>query len=143
MPSFVNTFVLKLESVAISNRYVSGRTPLVLALFTVSVIGCLSTAIRMPLVGVMTAGVLMLTPGIGPATVADNGFELFELSHADAATAAITSTSGHRTLAFMAARHCVSVQTGRRIRPGWGLDQTRRATTSAGGSCMVPYAPLP
>src|SRR5262249_41448038 len=58
-----------------------------------SVIGCLSTAILVPVCGSSAFGALMSMPGIGPATEGLRGFELFVDSHAVAANAITAATA--------------------------------------------------
>ena len=110
MPSRVNTLFVKFASDATSNTYDSGRTPLVDALFTISVIGCLSTAIFVPAVGATTVGAVMLTPGIGPCTVGVKGFELFVTSHAVTDTTAAQSASAEEILVIIT---CTLLRIGR------------------------------
>ena len=85
MLSRVNTWLLKLASVATSKEYVSGRTPDVDAFSISSVTGCLSTAILTPLTGSSISGAEMFTPGIGPAIVGASGSELLFATQALAA----------------------------------------------------------
>src|SRR5262249_62012104 len=86
-----NTLLVKFASIAISKTYDSGRTPLVDAFSISNVIGCLSTAILAPLVGSRILGVVISTPGIGPATVGVSGLELFVVTHAPAASGTVTT----------------------------------------------------
>src|SRR5258708_10417572 len=98
MLSFAKTLLLKLESVATSMTYVNGRTADVDALLTINVIGCLSTATLVPEAGSAGCGAVILTPGMGPATVGLSGFELFDDWQATSATSAVTTTAADATL---------------------------------------------
>src|SRR5262245_4645078 len=53
-----------------------GRTPLEVALFRTSAIGCWVLTIRSPSRGSSGLGALMLTPAIGPATAGLRGFSV-------------------------------------------------------------------
>ena len=76
MPILANSWLPNDESVDTWNSYDSGRTPFVVAFFTVSVIGWSLIEIWAFADGVTTLGALMVTPAIGPATVGLRGLEL-------------------------------------------------------------------
>src|SRR6187402_2529217 len=79
-PERLKTLVPKPASAATSKLYVSGRTPLVVEFWTTSRMGWSLSLNLNPCAGASRAGAVMLTPGIGPATVGEVGWELFAVS---------------------------------------------------------------
>src|SRR5450759_4496890 len=108
MASRENTLLLNAASVAMSNEYVSGRTPLLPAFSMSKVTGCFSMEIFVPGVGSSIFGAEMSTPGIGPATDGLSGVELLLASHADNDTAATRTprVTRVRDIAFTTEKKC-------------------------------------
>src|SRR5437588_12445248 len=101
MPSRENTTPLNPASVATSNGYESGRTPLVPAFSASSVIGCWSTGILMLAAGSSVFGAEIDTPGIGPAISGLSGLELLLAVHADEAINVTTARRQRLCVLFM------------------------------------------
>src|ERR1700741_443590 len=85
-----------------------------------SVIGCLSTAIFIPLGGSRAFGAVMSTPGIGPATAGLSGFELLVASHADATSATTATNMAYAGFWFIDAH--TATQLGYRIEESGSLE---------------------
>jgi len=98
MPSRENTLLLNAASVAMSNEYVNGRTPVLPAFSMSNVTGCLSICIFVPAIGSSIFGALMFTPGMGPATEGLSGSELLLASHAVSEQAAARTQKADRSL---------------------------------------------
>ena len=76
-----NTLDEKFVSLATSNVYASGRTPLLFEFSIISLIGCWTSLSLAPIEGSSRRGVEISTPGMGPATEGLNGVSLFFASH--------------------------------------------------------------
>src|SRR5262245_14693108 len=75
--ALLKTFVEKPLSLATSNVYVRGRTPLVVAFWMMSLMGCSDSLYLKPWAGSSRTGAEIVTPSMGPATVGARGDELF------------------------------------------------------------------
>src|SRR5580765_5714753 len=88
-----NTFVVKALSVATSNVYDSGRTPLLDAFSIVSLTGCCESLSLVPIDGSSRRGAEIWTPAIGPATEGLSGVSLFWASQPTRANSKAADTA--------------------------------------------------
>ena len=80
-PLRANTFEVNSASLATSNMYEMGRTPVEVAFSITSRIGCCDSLYLKPCPGSRSFGGVIFTPAIGPATDGLSGLELFCASH--------------------------------------------------------------